>query len=87
MNNQQINPLLLLTQGLQQGMNPSAIIQQLEQQAMNNPQIQPVLKEFQILTNQMKSSGMTPQQFVTQYAKQRGLPMPSFVKGVNQKRY
>lgn len=87
MNNQQFNPLSLLMQGLQQGLNPNAIIQNLQQQALNNPQIQPVLREFEVLSNQMKNSGMTPQQFVTQYAKQRGLPIPSFVNGVNQKRY
>ena len=87
MNNQQFNPLALLMQGIQQGLNPNAIIQNLQQQALNNPQIQPVLREFEVLSNQMKNSGMTPQQFVTQYAKQRGLQIPSFVNGVNQKRY
>ena len=77
--NQQSNPVLFIMQSLQRGVNSNVIIQQLQQQAMNNPQIKSVLQEFQVLSNQMKQSGMTPQQFVTQYAQQRGLPVRQFV--------
>lgn len=85
--NQQINPVQFIMQSLQKGVNPNMIIQQLQQQAMSNPQIKSVFQEFQVLSNQMKQSGMTPQQFVTQYAQQRGLVVPSFVNGATQNRY
>lgn len=85
--NQQYNPVQYLMQIVNSGQNPNVVLQRLQQQAMNNPQLQPVLKEFQNLTNQMRSSGMTPQQFVTQYAKQMGIDMTPFINSMTQKRY
>ena len=81
------NPVQFLIQVVQSGKNPNIVLQQLQQQARNNPQMQGVFQEFQSLTNQMKNSGMSPQQFVTQYARQMGVDMTPFINSINQKRY
>ena len=79
------NPMQFLMNVLQSGQNPNVILQNIQQQAQNNPQLQSALNELKVLSNQMKSSGMTPQQFVTQYAKQRGVDMTPFVNKINSR--
>lgn len=71
---------------LQSGQNPNVIIQNIQQQAQSNPELQSALNEFKVLSNQMQKSGMSPQQFVTQYAKQRGVDITPFVQSINAKR-
>lgn len=84
--NQPYNPMQFLMYVLQSGKNPNVILENIRQQALNNPQLQSALNEFQVLSNQMQKSGMTPQQFVTQYAKQRGVDITPFVDSINAKR-
>lgn len=55
-----LNNLMQLISG---GMNPQQIIQNITQQ---NPQVQ-------VLLNQARQSGMTPQQYAMQFAKQNNI--------------
>lgn len=55
-----LNNLMQLIAG---GMNPQQIIQNITQQ---NPQVQ-------VLLNQARQSGMTPQQYAMQFAKQNNI--------------
>lgn len=55
--------------------NPNQII---EQMIRTNPQAN-------ILLNQMKNSGMTPQQYVMQYAKQNNINIQPILNGLSQK--
>lgn len=59
------NPQALLQELLRMGSTPQQIMQTLVQR---NPQMQVVI-------NQIQQSGLTPQQFVMQLARQRGIPM------------
>lgn len=59
------NPQAFLQELLKMGSTPQQIAQTLVQR---NPQMQVVL-------NQIQQSGMTPEQFVMQIARQRGVPI------------
>ena len=54
------NPMQQMLQMLSMSNNPNQVVQMLAQQ---NPNVQAIL-------NQMQQSGMTPQQFAMQYARQ-----------------
>lgn len=57
------NPMEKMLQMLSMGNNPNQVVQMLAQQ---NPNVQAIL-------NQMQQSGMTPQQFAMQYARQNNI--------------
>lgn len=57
------NPMQQMLQMLSMGNNPNQVVQMLAQQ---NPNVQAIL-------NQMQQSGMTPQQFAMQYARQNNI--------------
>ena len=68
------NPLQMLMQLLQMGNNPNAIIQSV---VNKNPQMN-------FLLNQMKTSGLTPQQYVTQIARQQNIDIQPLINVLNQ---
>lgn len=68
------NPIDAFMQMLNMGQNPQTIINQLLGQ---NPQLKTLL-------NQAKQSGMTPQQFCMQYARQNNINMEPFINVLNQ---
>lgn len=57
------NPMKQMLQMLSMSNNPNQVVQILAQQ---NPNVQAIL-------NQMQQSGMTPQQFAMQYARQNNI--------------
>jgi hypothetical protein len=57
------NPMQQMLQMLSMGNNPNQVVQMLAQQ---NPNVQAII-------NQMQQSGMTPQQFAMQYARQNNI--------------
>lgn len=57
------NPMQQMLQMLYMSNNPNQVVQMLAQQ---NPNVQAIL-------NQMQQSGMTPQQFAMQYARQNNI--------------
>ena len=57
------NPMQQMLQMLSMSNNPNQVVQMLAQQ---NPNVQALL-------NQMQQSGMTPQQFAMQYARQNNI--------------
>ena len=57
------NPMQQMLQMLSISNNPNQVVQMLAQQ---NPNVQAIL-------NQMQQSGMTPQQFAMQYARQNNI--------------
>lgn len=67
------NPMNFLMQMMNMGNNPQAIVQQMVNQ---NPQMQVAL-------NQFKNSGMTPKQYVMQYAKQSGIDLSPIISMMN----
>ena len=69
------NPLMLLSQMLGMGNDPQQIIQNLISQ---NPNVQ-------IILNQMKTSGLSPQQYVMQYARQNNINIQPMLNMLNQK--
>lgn len=71
----QQNPMNMLMQMLSMGNNPQQIIQSI---AAQNPQVQAVF-------NQMQQSGMTPQQYAMQYAKQNNINIQPLVNMMNQR--
>ena len=71
----QQNPMNMLMQMLSMGNNPQQIIQSIIAQ---NPQVQAVF-------NQMQQSGMTPQQYAMQYAKQNNINIQPLVNMMNQR--
>ena len=73
MNNPQMNPATILTQMLSMGNNPQQILQNMANQ---NPQVN-------ALINQMQQSGLTPKQFVMQYAKQNNINIQPFINAMN----
>lgn len=79
------NPIQFLMNVVSSGKDPNVIMQQVFNQMKQNPQMQGTLKEYEILIKQMQSSGMSPQQFVTQYAQQMGIDMKPFVNSVNNR--
>lgn len=58
-----MNPMQLIMQAISGQGNPQQMVEQI---ARSNPQANAML-------NQMKQSGMTPQQFTMQYAKQHNI--------------
>lgn len=78
------NPMMLLIQMMQIGRNPKQIIQQVQQMAIQNPQMQQMLNQMQVTNNQMKQSGMSPKQYVKQYAKQNNIDLQPMLQMMNQ---
>lgn len=69
------NPMQMLMQMMTMGNNPQQILQNM---MMNNPQAQSVY-------NQMKASGMTPEQFARQYAKQNNINIDAMINTLRQR--
>ena len=67
-----LNNLMQLISG---GMNPQQIIQNITQQ---NPQVQ-------VLLNQARQSGMTPQQYAMQFAKQNNINIQPLINLLNNR--
>ena len=78
------NPMTMLSQMMQMGRNPQQIMQQIRQMAMKNPQMQQMLNQIQVANNQMKQSGMSPKQYVKQYAKQNNIDLQPMLQMMNQ---
>ena len=68
------NSVQVLMQLMQMGNNPNAIIQNAIRQ---NPQ-------FSFILNQMQTSGLSPQQYVMQYAKQMNIDIRPLISMLNQ---
>ena len=68
------NPVQVLMQLMQMGNNPNAIVQNAIRQ---NPQLSFIL-------NQMQTSGLSPQQYVMQYAKQMNIDIQPLISMLNQ---
>lgn len=64
-----------LMQLISSGMNPQQIIQNITQQ---NPQIQ-------VLLNQARQSGLTPQQYAMQFAKQNNINIQPLINLFNNR--
>lgn len=62
------NPLQMLTQLMGANQNPNMI---LENMMRNNPQTN-------VIMNQIQQSGMTPKQFLEQYAKQNNIDLKPY---------
>jgi hypothetical protein len=71
----QQNPMNMLMQMLSMGNNPQQIIQNM---MMQNPEIRTAF-------NQMQQSGMTPQQYAMQYAKQNNINIQPLMNVMNQR--
>lgn len=71
----QQNPMEVLMQMISMGNNPQKITEQILYQ---NPQVRTVF-------NQMQQSGLSPQQFVFQYAKQNNINIQPLINMLNQK--
>lgn len=71
----QQNPMEVLMQMIAMGNNPQKIT---EQMLYQNPQVRTVF-------NQMQQSGLTPQQFVFQYAKQNNINIQPLINMLNQR--
>lgn len=69
------NPMQMLMQILQMGNNPTAMVQNMINQ---NPQMNFVL-------NQMRTSGLSPQQYVMQVAKQQNIDIQPLINILNQR--
>lgn len=69
----QNNPINIFQQFLAMGNNPQQIAQTIFQQ---NPQLQ-------IIANQMQQSGLSPMDFVMQYARQQNID-PKFIQNAYQ---
>lgn len=74
-NAQNGNPMQMIMDLLSSGNNPQQMIQSL---ASQNPQLQAIM-------NQMTSSGMTPRDFVLQYAKQNNVNIQPLINMMNQR--
>ena len=71
----QQSPMEVLMQMITMGNNPQKIT---EQMLYQNPQVRTVF-------NQMQQSGLTPQQFVFQYAKQNNINIQPLINMLNQR--
>lgn len=71
----QQGPMEVLMQMIAMGNNPQKIT---EQMLYQNPQVRTVF-------NQMQQSGLTPQQFVFQYAKQNNINIQPLINMLNQR--
>lgn len=78
------NPMTIFSQMMQMGKNPQQIMRQIRQMAMKNPQMQQMLNQIQVANNQMQQSGMSPQQYVQQFAKQNNLNLQPMLQMLNQ---
>lgn len=67
------NPLAFFSHFMRRGANPNQIIQNIVSQ---NPQAR-------VLLNQIQQSGMSPQQFMKQYAKQNNIDLSPFANMIN----
>ena len=67
------NPLAFFSRFMRRGANPNQIIQNIVSQ---NPQAK-------VLLNQIQQSGMSPQQFMKQYAKQNNIDLSPFANMIN----
>ena len=76
------NPMTMLSQMMQMGRNPQQIMRQVQQMAMQNPQMQQMLNQIQVANNQMKQSGMSPKQYVKQYAKQNNIDLQPMLQTI-----
>jgi hypothetical protein len=65
-------------QFIMQALSGGNIQQSVQQMAQQNPQ-------YAAMLNQMKSSGMTPQNFVLQYAKQSGVDIQPLLNMLRQR--
>lgn len=70
-----MNPMQLITQFLGMGNNPQQIMQNIIHQ---NPQMQ-------VIVNQVQQSGLSPKQFVMQYAKQNNIDINPLVQFMSQR--
>ena len=68
------NPMQQMLQMLSMSNNPNQVVQMLAQQ---NPNVQAIL-------NQMQQSGMTPQQFAMQYARQNNVDINQVANAVRK---
>ena len=70
-----MNPMQLLIQAMNGQGNPQKIAEQI---ASQNPRANAML-------NQMKQSGMTPKEFVMQYAKQNGINLDPIIQQMHNR--
>lgn len=70
-----MNPMQFLMQMMSSGGNPQQMVQNAIKQ---NPQ-------FSALLNQQKQSGMSMEQFVKQYAKQRGVDISPMIQEMRRR--
>lgn len=68
----QNNPMIQLMQMLSMANNPQQIVQQM---VANNPQAR-------VAFNQLQQSGMNPQEYIMQYAKQNNIDVNQVVQGL-----
>lgn len=68
------NPMQQMLQMLSMSNNPNQVVQML---AQRNPNVQAIL-------NQMQQSGMTPQQFAMQYARQNNIDINQVANAVRK---
>ena len=69
------DPRQNIMQSILQGGNPQQMVQQIMQ---SNPRVNAII-------NQMKQSGMTPEQYVRQYAKQNNIDIDQVVKNLKSR--
>ena len=70
---------------LMQGCNsPQQFMQNIQRMAMNNPQAQQALQQFNIANSQMQQSGMSMKQYALQYAKQNGYDVQQIANSLSQ---
>lgn len=81
MNNNIMNMFAQLMQGCN---NPQQFMQNIQRMAMNNPQANQALQQFNIANNQMQQSGMSMKQYALQYAKQNGYDIQQVVNSLSQ---
>ncbi len=68
------NPMQAIMQMILSGGNVNQVLQTMAKQ---NPQAQAIL-------NQMQQSGMTPKQYVMQYAKQNNIDINQYINMINK---
>lgn len=81
MNNNIMNMFAQLMQGCS---SPQQFMQNIQRMAMNNPQAQQALQQFNIASNQMQQSGMSMKQYALQYAKQNGYDVQQIANSLSQ---
>lgn len=81
MNNNIMNMFTQLMQGCN---SPQQFMQNIQRMAMNNPQAQQALQQFNIANNQMQQSGMSMKQYALQYAKQQNINIDPMIAMLQQ---